>query len=110
MREAHYSGGIVLDHTNPNVVFLSRKIGDRFELEKRTISKKGKQKVAPLTRASQKDNLRPYVIHGKKRKSPILMWMHGFYYHYTDYDTDLKMMEVNKKIYKQKNLYDEELH
>lgn len=95
--EAHYSGGIVLDHNNPEVVFLSRKIEDRFELEKRIIGKKGKQQTYPLTRSSQKDNLRPYVIHGKQKGSPILMWMHGFYYHYTDYDTDLKMMEVNKK-------------
>lgn len=96
LREAHYSGGIVLDHNNPEVVFLSRKMGDRFELEKRIIGKKGKQQAYPLTRSSEKDNLRPYVINGKEKGSPILMWMHGFYYHYTDYDTDLKMMEINK--------------
>lgn len=87
--EAHYSGGIVLDHSNPNVVFLSRKIGDRFEIEKRLICKKGKQKIFPITQSSEKDNLRPYVVHGKNAGDPILMWMNGFYYHYTDYDTDI---------------------
>ena len=91
--EAHYSGGIVLDHNNPSVVFLSRKIGDRFEIEKRTIGKNGKQKIVPITRSSQKDNLRPYVIYGKNVGKPILMWMQGFYYHYTDYDTDLMIIK-----------------
>ena len=90
--EAHYSGGIVLDHNNPEVVFLSRKIGDRFELEKRIIGKKGNQQTIPLTKSSQRDNLRPYVVYGKSTGLPILMWMHGFYYHYTDYDTDIKFL------------------
>lgn len=95
IREAHYSGGIVLDHANPDVVFLSQKKGNRFELERRKIGKEGIQEVTPLTIDSSRDNLRPYVVEGKKNGAPVLMWMEGFYYHYTDFDTGLKMKEVN---------------
>lgn len=97
LMEAHYSGGIVLDHSNPDIVFLSRKIGDRFELEKRIIGNNGKQQVFPLTQASRKDNLRPYVIYGKKEGPPILIWMEGFYYHYTDFETNLRMRVIDNK-------------
>ena len=95
--EAHYSGGIVLDHSNPDIVFLSRKIGNQFELEKRIIGANGEQQVFPLTQASRKDNLRPYVIYGKNKGSSLLMWMEGFYYHYTDFKTDIRIREIDNE-------------
>lgn len=94
IREAHYSGGIVLDHADPSVVFLSKKKEDRFELERRIIGHNGTSVVTSLTVNSSRDNLRPYVIEGKRDGAPLLMWMEGFYYHYTDFDTGLKMIEV----------------
>lgn len=90
--EAHYAGGIVLDHNNPDNIYLSRKIGDKFEVEHRKIMKRG-EKVTPITRGSSFDNLRPYVVYGNKKGKPILMWLTGTYYHFTDYDTQLRMKQ-----------------
>lgn len=88
--EAHYSGGIVLDHANPDNVYLSRNIGDHFELDHVLVTPNG-TKVKPITRNSSFDNLRPYVVYGNKANKPLLMWLTGTYYHYTDYDTQLRL-------------------
>lgn len=91
LREQHYSGGIVLDHNNPEVVYLSRKKGKKFEIEKRIISGNGQQKIYPITENSNVDNVRPYIVNNGKSDDPILFWMSGNYYHYTDYNTDLRI-------------------
>lgn len=88
--EAHYSGGIVLDHNNTDNIYLSRKINGVYEIEKRVLKRK-KQKITPITTGSAADNLRPYIIDKNPTGSPILLWMNGHYYHYTDYHTDLKI-------------------
>lgn len=88
--EAHYSGGIVLDHANPENVYLSRKIGDHFEIDHVVVKQNGTE-AEPLTRGSAFDNLRPYVVHGKNSGRPLVMWLTGTYYHYTDYDTQLRL-------------------
>lgn len=87
--EAHYSGGIVLDHSNTDNVYLSRKINDHFEIEYKNV-KVGTQLHA-ITRNSVVDNLRPYVVDRNPGGKLILMWMSGHYYHYTDFATNLKM-------------------
>src|SRR5690606_15025371 len=69
--EAHYSGGVVLDHANPDNVYLSRKIGEHFEIDHVVIGE-GEVKVKPLTRDSSFDNLRPYVIYGNNKRRPLL--------------------------------------
>ena len=89
--EAHYSGGIVLDPKNPMNVYLSRKIDGIFELEKRKIKSNGEQEIDSITINSKVDNIRPYVVGRDKTHNPIIMWMSGSYYHYTDYETDLKI-------------------
>lgn len=91
VREHHYSGGIVLDHQHPDIVYLSKKNDGKFELEKRKIGRDGKQKIYPITTSSAKDQLRPYVVNKGKKGPPILFWMSGDYYHYTDYDTKLNL-------------------
>lgn len=90
--EAHYSGGIVLNHNNPSEIYLSRKIKEKFEIEKIKIRKSGKRKTYSITRSSKVDNIRPYVLNGKSSGKPILLWMSGNYYHYTDYDTNIKLL------------------
>ncbi|WP_119081050.1 BNR-4 repeat-containing protein [Chitinophaga alhagiae] len=88
--EAHYSGGIVLDHENINNIYLARKINGVYEIEKRVLNGK-KEEIVPITSHSTADNVRPYVVAKKTTGSPILLWMNGHYYHYTDYQTDLKI-------------------
>lgn len=90
LREGHYSGGIVLDHAHPDNVYLSRQINGRFELEH---WKKGDGNwiVNAITKKSKHDNIRPFVVANNARKNPIIMWMNGTYYHYTDFKTKLIM-------------------
>lgn len=93
LMEAHYSGGIVLDHNDPDNIYLSRKINDHFEIEHRNM-KKG-MKITALTHHSKADNIRPYIVDRNTTGKPILMWMYGYYYHFTDFDTELKIL-INK--------------
>lgn len=98
--EPHYSGGIVLDHTNPSVVYLSREINGTFEIEKWTTSDKGASwSNTPITRNSEYDNVRPVVPRNHKGK-PCLFWMKNKkYIHYTDYKAALWMNIRAKKIF-----------
>ena len=92
-REKHYSGGIVLDHANPHVVYLSRPVNGVFEIEKWTTSDDGKTwESEPVTSDSQKNNIRPVVPRNHPGGEGSLLWMHGDYIHYTNYDTEIKML------------------
>ncbi|MDR0572521.1 MAG: BNR repeat-containing protein [Tannerella sp.] len=92
--EYYYSGGIVLDPNNPDVVFLSREINGIFEIEQRTIKEGDIQIIKTITGSSTSDNIRPYVAAGKNHGLPVMMWMTGRYYHYTDYETKLKLLHT----------------
>ena len=93
-REPHYSGGIALDHRDPNVVYLSRPVKGVFEIEKWTATHGGgKWQKTAITQNSQGDNVRPFVVHhNPPAAAPNLLWMNNVkYVHYTDYQTALKM-------------------
>lgn len=92
IKEAHYSGGIVLDHNNPDNIYLSRTINNKFEIVKCEVGQGGDLKMIDITSNSQVDNIRPYVVDSNPTETPILLWMSGNYYHYTDYDTNLKIL------------------
>lgn len=92
IKEAHYSGGIVLDHNNPDNVYLSSTINNKFEIIKCEVNPDGNLKMYNVTSYSQSDNIRPYIVDGNFMGKPILLWMSGNYYHYTDYDTNLKIL------------------
>ncbi len=92
IKEAHYSGGIVLDHNNPDNVYLSSTINNKFEIIKCEVNLDGNLKMYNVTSYSQSDNIRPYIVDGNFMGKPILLWMSGNYYHYTDYDTNLKIL------------------
>src|SRR5690606_13346152 len=90
VREPHYSGGIVIDHSDADNIYLSREVNGHFELEHR---KKGKTKwqTIPLTVGSSTDNVRPYAVKVPEGNPPIILWMTGHYSHYTKFDTMLRM-------------------
>jgi len=92
VQEAHYSGGVVLDHQDPSNVYLSRQIEGYFEIEHKRWNGK-KWKTTPVTGHSTINNIRPYVVDGNANRRPILLWMTGFYNHYTIYNTDLRIKE-----------------
>ena len=92
--EPNYSGGIVLDHGDPSIVYLSRLKNKKFEIEKWTTPDKGKDwRVEEITNDSENDNVRPFVIRNYSASDSLkLLWMNAEkYIHYTDYKSSIKM-------------------
>lgn len=79
--ECNYSGGVYLDHENPNILYTSRPINDRFEIEKWTFTG-GKQKwiTEAMTYQSEKDNVRPFVVRNHRGSQPSVLWMYNYKY------------------------------
>jgi len=91
-REPHYSGGVVLDHADPSVVYLSRQVNGIFEIEKWVTADNGASWASfPVTAGSSKNNIRPVVPRNRAKDGVEVIWMHGGYVHYTDYHTSLRM-------------------
>ncbi len=91
--EPHYSGGVVLDHGDPSVVYLSRPVGRVFEIERwRTRDGGDTWRTHAVTAGSARDNVRPFVIRNHGRSSPTLLWMENRRYrHYLDFDASIRM-------------------
>ncbi|UCH64130.1 MAG: BNR-4 repeat-containing protein [Fidelibacterota bacterium] len=97
-RETYYSGGIYLDHQDPSVVYLSRPVRGVFEIEKWTTTDGGAIWTSEaVTAGSLKNNIRPVVPHGDRQNGPDLIWMHGDYTHYTEFQTQLKMKPAGRE-------------
>jgi len=99
VREQNYSGGLVLDHENPDILYLSVKRGSKYEIEK-WITKNGSGwKAEAITNISDRDNVRPFAIRNATKENPLqLLWMQNEYYvHYTKYKSALKMnLQIRK--------------
>lgn len=91
--EPHYSGGITLDHSNPDIVYLSSPVKDRFEIQKWVFDQKENRFDGdPFTYKSLKDNVRPVVVrNAPEHIAPRVLWMRVDHYeHYTKYKTAIK--------------------
>jgi hypothetical protein len=99
VREQNYSGGLVLDHENPHILYLSVKRESNFEIEKWDTKSGKKWKRYALTIQSGKDNVRPFAVRYARRNNPLqLLWMENNYYiHYTDYYSSIKMNILHEK-------------
>ena len=91
--EPHYSGGLVLDHANPSVVYLSRPVNGVFEIERwSTENGGGAWTSTPITRGSECNNVRPFVVRNHGGAAPRVLWMSNrSYIHYSKFDCALKM-------------------
>lgn len=91
-REQNYSGGLVLDHENPEIVYLSAR-REKYEIEKWSTKNGLKWKVEAVTSGSAKDNVRPFAVRNAEGKNPLqVLWMENdFYIHYTDYLSAIRM-------------------
>ena len=99
-REVHYSGGVVLDHRDPSIVFLARPVGGVFEIERWSTEDLGVTwKSEAVTQGSATDNVRPFVVlNSSPDELPNLLWMNNSrYLHYTDYQTSIKMNLPSKE-------------
>jgi hypothetical protein len=87
-----YSAGVTLDHTNPDIVYLSRfSAAGRFELERWETHDQGHTfDTTPVTIDSTRDNLRPFVPRGASGDR-VLLWTWGSYSTFTDF-SDLVVM------------------
>jgi hypothetical protein len=94
--EPHYSGGIVLDHDDPTVVYLSRPVEGVFEIERWWTEDGGAHwQSTPITVGSANDNVRPFVIREHDKSSPTVLWMENrSYRHYLDFDSAIRIDRV----------------
>ena len=80
-----YSAGATLDHSDPDIVYLSRLVNGRFELERWETFNGGRTWIrTPITESSSSDNLRPFVPRGMSGDR-ILLWSRGNYVAFRDF-------------------------
>jgi BNR repeat-containing family member len=81
--EEQYSGGIVFDHADPAVVYLSRQIAGQWQVERWRTADGGRTWTRrSLTKGSREKNVRPVVARGG---GPL--WMRGAYVNFRQYRT-----------------------
>ncbi|MDF9796841.1 hypothetical protein OKW21_002104 [Catalinimonas alkaloidigena] len=92
-REMNYSGGVVLDHENPEIVYLSTEQNGIFEIEQWKRLEKGRWKAQQITSSSTLDNIRPYAVLNAEEGNPLQVFFltNERYIHYTDYRSLIKM-------------------
>jgi len=85
-RENFYSGGVVLDQSDPRVVYASRQVGaDRWDVFRYVTTDGGATwQGTALTRGGK--NVRPVSVRNHASDLQVL-WMTGTYMNYTDYNT-----------------------
>jgi hypothetical protein len=98
-REPHYFGNMTIHPDNANVVYLSRQVNERFEIERWETNDFGNSwTTEAITKDSQYDNVRPYIPRGLKAdQDEVVLWMENQkYIHYTDFKTSIKYL-IRKK-------------
>ncbi len=99
-REPHYSGGLTLDHSNPNRLVMSRlsRLSGQFEIEMWTTSDLGESwDKIEITANSVYLNVRPIIPRHFPSESlgkVLVMWMSGRYEYWTKYRTSLRYAVV----------------
>lgn len=89
-REPEYSGGVVLDHDDPRIVYGSIKAGDHYEIARYVTTDGGVSWQRKwITRDSTTDNVRPVVPRGLPAGKQQVVWMRGDYVFYTDFRTSV---------------------
>ena len=93
-RELYYSGGMALDHGDPNVVFLSRRDANdgMWRLERWETDNMGESWSTTVLSAQESGlkHVRPVVPRGRRTGDALqVIWMSGRYTHFTDYSTSL---------------------
>src|SRR4051794_3426276 len=97
-KQPYYSGGITLDHENPNTVYLSRDVGGIFEVETWSPPDGGKSWSRPAVPASSSaNNYRPISPRGLIPFSSDMsvVWMRGIYQSYIAYKTSITATSAN---------------
>jgi hypothetical protein len=87
--EYQYSGGIVLNHADPSIVYLSRAVDGVPEIERWLTADGGRSWThAAITTGSAQPNMRPVSPRGTSADSPAgVVWMAGHYGTYTTFQS-----------------------
>jgi hypothetical protein len=89
-----YSAGISLDHEDPSIVYLSRKVAGQYEIERWETSDGGATwRSRPITSGSAEPNLRPVKPRGLTTGDEVF-WMRGQYPDYHSFRTSIWMTAV----------------
>ena len=89
-----YSAGISLDHEDPRIVYLSRKVDGQYEIERWKTTDGGINWTSTaITKNSAEPNLRPVSPRGLA-EDDVLFWMRGEYPNYLKFRTALWMMRT----------------
>jgi hypothetical protein len=88
--EYEYSGGITLDHSDPSIVYLSKRVNGHWEIERWTTSDGGyRWRHTTIAGRGSADNIRPVVPRGSTGGPMSLVWLRGRYNTYTTYRTSI---------------------
>lgn len=87
--EYEYSGGIMLDHNRPGTVYLSRKIGPAWQLERWVTPDGGDHwRHVQITHGGT-SNVRPVVVRESSDRLSPVAWLRGTYGTYTSFNTSV---------------------
>ena len=79
-QEVGFGGGLILDHVNPNIVYLSTHVNSVFELERWVTADKGATwKYWQITSGSAAKNCRPIVPRNTPGGKIDVVWNYGTY-------------------------------
>lgn len=88
--EPNYSGGVVLDHVNPNVVYASVQDGSAWELHRYLTSDGGASfSSLAITSGSGVKNIRPVSVR-EHATGPSVVWLYGTYTSWLSYSLGIK--------------------
>jgi BNR repeat-containing family member/PKD domain len=89
-RERFYSAGISLNHQHPSIVYLSRRVGRHFEIERWRTGDGGRRWThRAITSHSPVDNVRPVSPRGLEPGREEVLWMRGRYGRYRQFGTTI---------------------
>jgi hypothetical protein len=92
--EPNYSAGLILDHDDPDDVYLSKPQNGIFEIEAWSTKDLGETwRVKKITQGSAKHNARPILpwnLSNARPTAKMLLWMNGDYIFYKDYATNIR--------------------
>ena len=97
-KEENYSGGVYLDHKDPTIVYTSRPINNVFEIEKWKFNNKTKKwSSEAVTKDSERDNIRPYVVRNCPDGMPNLLWEYNYEFeHFKTFVAGIRVNQVAK--------------
>jgi BNR repeat-containing family member len=94
LRGRSYPGGITIDHADPRVLYVSRKVDRRFEVEAWATADDGLTwATEPITADSPADSVRPTHSLGGK----AVLWMTGKYTGYRHFNTRIVIAEARAR-------------